>query len=72
MFGTFALSEIGALHAVVSPLETLDLAAALERLKLPYSLTIYAGDNHAVSKNRLDRDARAIAWFRDHMVTASP
>src|SRR6185437_4942473 len=57
----------GGADTEVSPLQTLDLAEALERLKMPYSLIIYAGDNHGVSKNRLDRDARAVAWFRDHM-----
>jgi dipeptidyl aminopeptidase/acylaminoacyl peptidase len=62
----------GGADAVVSPLQTLELAAALERLKLPYSLTIYAGDNHAVSRSRLDRDARAISWFHDHMAPSSP
>jgi dienelactone hydrolase len=48
--------------------QTLELAEALERLHIPYSVVIYAGDNAGASKNRLDRDARAMAWFRAHMV----
>ncbi len=48
--------------------QTLELAEALERLHIPYGLVIFAGDNAGASKNRLERDAQAMAWFRAHMV----
>ncbi len=57
----------GAADTQVPAMQTLELAEALDRLRLPYSVVIYAGDNAGASHNRLDRDARAIAWFRAHM-----
>jgi len=57
----------GAADTQVPALQTLDLAEALDRLRMPYSVVIYAGDKAGASKNRLDRDARAIAWFRAYM-----
>jgi dipeptidyl aminopeptidase/acylaminoacyl peptidase len=58
----------GAGDTQVPALQTLDLAEALDRLKMPYSVVIYAGDKAGASKNRLDRDARAAAWFRSYLV----
>jgi dipeptidyl aminopeptidase/acylaminoacyl peptidase len=57
----------GAADTQVPAMQTLELAEALDRLKLPYSVVIYADDKAGASHNRLDRDARAIAWFRAHM-----
>jgi dipeptidyl aminopeptidase/acylaminoacyl peptidase len=57
----------GAGDTQVPAIQTLQLAEALDRLNMPYSVVIYAGDKAGASKNRLDRDARAAAWFREHM-----
>jgi dipeptidyl aminopeptidase/acylaminoacyl peptidase len=57
----------GAADTQVPAMQTLELAEALDRLKRQYSVVIYADDNAGASHNRLDRDARAIAWFRAHM-----
>ena len=56
----------GGADTQVPATQTLALAEALERLKVPYGLVIYANDNAGASKDRLDRDARAMAWFRAH------
>jgi dipeptidyl aminopeptidase/acylaminoacyl peptidase len=58
----------GAADTQVPASQSLQLALALDRLKMPYSVVIYAGDKAGASRNRLDRDARAIAWFRAYMV----
>jgi dipeptidyl aminopeptidase/acylaminoacyl peptidase len=57
----------GAGDTQVPALQTLELAAALDRLKVPYSVVIYAADKAGAPKNRLDRDARAVARFRAYM-----
>jgi dipeptidyl aminopeptidase/acylaminoacyl peptidase len=57
----------GGADAGLDPAQTLALAQALQRAKLPYELHIYAGDNHVLSKNREDRDRRVAAWFRAHL-----
>lgn len=49
---------------LVSPLQALDLAAALERLGKPYELKIFHGEKHVIAGRAAERDADAIAWFR--------
>ena len=51
----------------VSPLHTLKLASRLEELGKPYGVVLFAGDNHLISDNRLERDRQAILWFRKHL-----
>lgn len=51
----------------VDPMQTLNLAQLLQKLNKSYELVIYNGDNHILSKNQKDRDARAIAWFKKHI-----
>jgi len=51
----------------VDPLQTLNFAQILQKLGKNYELIIYSGDNHVLSKNQKDRDARAIAWFKKHI-----
>ncbi len=51
----------------VDPKQTLDLAAALHKLGKPYELRMYPGDNHSITANQKDRDARAAAWFKKHL-----
>lgn len=50
----------------VSPVHALNLARALTELKSPYSLVIFANDNHNVHVNREKRDALVAEWFRQH------
>jgi dipeptidyl aminopeptidase/acylaminoacyl peptidase len=47
--------------------EALAFATKLSLLKKPYDLVIYANDVHEVARNRLDRDARAVAWFKRYL-----
>jgi dipeptidyl aminopeptidase/acylaminoacyl peptidase len=48
----------------VSHVHSLRLAELLAQRGAPYELVIYGGDDHRISANREDRDARAIRWFR--------
>jgi dipeptidyl aminopeptidase/acylaminoacyl peptidase len=54
----------GGADSRVPPALTLALAGKLEAAHLLYELHIYAGDDHVVSRNRDDRIARTIAWFK--------
>lgn len=47
--------------------QPLSLALQLQALKKEYALIIFAGGNHVLTADRLDRDDRAIRWFRRHM-----
>jgi dipeptidyl aminopeptidase/acylaminoacyl peptidase len=51
----------------VDPLQTLNLALALQKLGKSYELMIYNGDSHILIRNQKDRDARALAWFQKHL-----
>jgi dipeptidyl aminopeptidase/acylaminoacyl peptidase len=51
----------------ISPSQTLRLAMRLQELGRPYELVVYQGDGHILKENQLDRDARAIRWFRKHL-----
>jgi dipeptidyl aminopeptidase/acylaminoacyl peptidase len=51
----------------ISPLQTLRLATRLQELGRPYELVVYHGDGHILKENQVDRDARAVAWFRKHL-----
>ena len=51
----------------VSPLQSLSLAIRLEELGKGYGLLIFAGDNHVLSENRLERDRQAVLWFKKHL-----
>lgn len=51
----------------VNPSHALNLAQQLQKLGKIYELLIYAQDTHILSRNKVDRDARAIAWFKKHM-----
>ncbi len=48
----------------VDPAEALRLASRLQELGKTYSLTMYAGDDHGLSRNREDRDRRILEWFQ--------
>jgi dipeptidyl aminopeptidase/acylaminoacyl peptidase len=50
----------------VDPALTLRLAERLQRLGREYELHVYAGDGHALKRNRADRDERVADWFRRH------
>lgn len=47
--------------------QALNLALQLQALKKEYSLVLYANGNHVLTKDRLDRDERALLWFEAHM-----
>ncbi len=47
--------------------QPLGLALQLQALKKEYSLVLYAGGSHVLTKDRLDRDDRAVRWFEAHM-----
>lgn len=51
----------------VNPDQSLTLAQRLQKSGRVYELIVYAGDNHILSKNKEDRDARAAGWFKRHM-----
>jgi dipeptidyl aminopeptidase/acylaminoacyl peptidase len=65
--GTPLLLMHGGKDRSVSPLHTLRFAEALEKSSKEYALIVYSGDGHVLAKNRVDRDAQAVAWFRAHM-----
>jgi dipeptidyl aminopeptidase/acylaminoacyl peptidase len=51
----------------VSPRQSLALATRLQEMDKPYQIFIYAGDDHALSLHRDERDRQIIDWFRSHM-----
>ena len=51
----------------VNPSQSLTIAQKLQSLGKPYELVIYAGDGHRLAQNQVERDRRAVAWFRKHM-----
>ena len=51
----------------VDPVQTLALAGLLQKSGKSYELIIFNGDNHTLSRNQIDRDARAVAWFKKHI-----
>jgi dipeptidyl aminopeptidase/acylaminoacyl peptidase len=51
----------------VDPSHTLSLAQALNRTGKQFELVIFAGDNHVLRLNQVERDARAVAWFKRHL-----
>lgn len=52
----------------VNTTQSLILAQQLQKLGKAYELTIYAGDNHDLSKNQEDRDRHVINWFKKYRV----
>jgi dipeptidyl aminopeptidase/acylaminoacyl peptidase len=50
----------------VSPVQSLKMAEALTELQREYSLVIFAGDDHILSRNRQTRDRLAVAWYKQH------
>jgi dipeptidyl aminopeptidase/acylaminoacyl peptidase len=51
----------------VAPSHSLVLAATLQDLGKTYELIIRSGANHVLTQWRNERDAHAIAWFRQHL-----
>jgi dipeptidyl aminopeptidase/acylaminoacyl peptidase len=54
----------------LSPRQSLRMAEALTQLRRPYSLVIFANDDHNLSRNRLKRDKLAVDWFNQHRSAA--
>jgi dipeptidyl aminopeptidase/acylaminoacyl peptidase len=65
--GTPLLIMHGGADRGVNPSQSLTLAQKLQSLGKSYELIIYADDGHRLSGNQVDRDRRAVAWFRKHM-----
>ena len=52
----------------VNPLtNALSLATKLQALRARYELVVYEDDDHGLTMNRADSDARIIRWFKQHM-----
>jgi len=47
--------------------QALAFATKLSALHKPYELVVYANEIHEATKNRRDRDARIVAWFRQFL-----
>jgi dipeptidyl aminopeptidase/acylaminoacyl peptidase len=47
--------------------QALGLANKLQSLGKTYELHIYAGDDHGISINRLERERKIVEWFRKYM-----
>jgi len=54
----------GGVDGDVSPLNAIQLAAALESLGKPYELKIFYGEKHVLSGRAAERDEDAVRWFR--------
>ncbi len=54
----------GGADSDVSPLNSIQLAAALVKLGKPYELKIFLGENHVLTGRAAERDADAARWFR--------
>lgn len=52
----------------VEPRDALRMADKLQELGRTYALVMYAGDDHALSKNREDCERRTLEWFRTYTV----
>ena len=57
----------GSADKSVNPIQTLNLAQLLQKSKKEYELIIFNGDNHTLTKNQKERDAKAITWFKKHL-----
>ncbi|HEY8176308.1 MAG TPA: prolyl oligopeptidase family serine peptidase [Gemmatimonadaceae bacterium] len=55
----------------VDPRDALRMADRLQQLGRPYSLVMYAGDDHGLPKSRLDREQRILEWFRAYRAPAA-
>ena len=51
----------------VNPQHSLSMAAKLQSLGKTYQLKIYAGDNHILAKNQIERDRETVRWFKSFM-----
>ena len=51
----------------VSTDQSLTLARQLQKLGRVYELLVYAEDNHILSRNQVDRDQRAVRWFKQYV-----
>jgi dipeptidyl aminopeptidase/acylaminoacyl peptidase len=54
----------GGADRAVNPSHSLRLAQGLQELGAVYPLVIYAEDDHALTRHRVERDTQAAAWFQ--------
>ena len=57
----------GANDQEVPAVDAMAFATRLAELRKRYQLIVYADDVHEAAVNRRDRDARIVAWFRQHL-----
>ncbi len=57
----------GANDRSVSASQSLALAQLLQKAGKTYELIVYAQDNHYLSRNQVDRDRRAVLWFKRYL-----
>lgn len=57
----------GGSDAQVNPLQSLSISEKLQSLGKTYQLKIFAGDNHILNKNQIERDRETVAWFRSYL-----
>lgn len=51
----------------VNPMQSLSIAEKLQNLGKTYQLKIFAGDNHILAKNQVERDREAVRWFKSYL-----
>ena len=54
----------GGADSGVSPLHAIHLASALQKLRKPYELKIFHGEDHVLPGRASERDEDAVRWFR--------
>lgn len=51
----------------VRPNQTLSLALELEKVRIPYRLIIYEGDDHGLSQHKMESHQQAMDWFERYV-----
>jgi len=57
----------GGNDSLVNPLQSLSFAEKLQSLGKNYQLKIFAGDNHILTKNQVERDRETVSWFKSFL-----
>ena len=57
----------GGADPAVNPAHSLNMAQRLQKAGKVYELLVYAGDNHILARNQVDRDQRAVRWFKKYL-----
>ncbi len=57
----------GGNDSLVNPLQSLTFAEKLQGLGKTYQLKIFAGDNHILTTNQVERDRETVSWFKSFL-----